>query len=95
MRVFSLKPLRNFWEQYPDSKLPLRVWFRVAEMAEWNNLSEVRATYPHADLVGDLTVFNIGGNKYRLIVDMDYQYKRVFVKAILTHSEYDQGDWKK
>jgi len=55
-------------------------------------ISSVDVVHTQSDV---LTVFNIGGNKYRLIVDMDYQYKRVFVKAILTHSEYDQGDWKK
>ena len=94
MRVFSLRTLRDFWERYPDAETPLKTWFRNAERAEWNNLSEVKTTYPHADLVGDFTVFNIGGNKYRLIVRVDYQYKRVFILAILAHSEYGQGDWK-
>ena len=94
MRVFSLRTLREFWEQHPEAETPLRTWFRNAERTEWNNLSEVKTTYPHADLVGNFTVFNIGGNKYRLIVRVDYQYKRVFIRAILTHPEYDQGDWK-
>jgi len=97
--VISLKPLRDFWSQYPDAEEPLRQWYRIATSARWHGLHDVRQDYPHADgvrtLGGDtLTVFNIGGNKYRLIVRIRYDYQLVNVRSALTHQEYDEGKWK-
>jgi len=94
MRVISLRTLREFWEIYPDAETPLRTWYRIALMEEWQNPSEVRGMFPHADSVGDLTVFNIGGNKYRLIVRIRYDFQLINIRAVLTHKEYDKGDWK-
>lgn len=99
MRVISLRTLREFWQKYPDAETPLRHWYRTAMHAEWSNLQDLRQTYPHADGVstdsGDtLTVFNIGGNKYRLIVRVRYDYQLINVRAVLTHNEYDSGSWK-
>ena len=98
MRVFSLRTLREFWEQHPDAETPLRAWHRLALKANWQTLAEVRSEISNADAVhtrsGVLTVFNIGGNKYRLIVRMRYEFQRIFIRAILTHEEYDEGKWK-
>ena len=99
MRVISLKPLREFWLKHPDAEGPLRAWYTVALAAEWHSLQEVRGTYAHADGVRNergetLTVFNIGGNKYRLVARIRYDYQLVNVRHVLTHSEYDQGQWK-
>lgn len=99
MRVISLKRLREFWEQHPDAEKPLRAWYRIVRGAEWRNLRDARATYPHADGVetysGEaLTVFNIGGSKYRLIVRIRYDYQLVNVRYVLTHVEYDRGMWR-
>jgi mRNA interferase HigB len=98
MRVISLKLLRDFWQRYPDAERPLRHWYKAALRADWQNLQEVRELYPHADGVTSaneiLTVFNIGGNKYRLIARIRYDYQLVNVRAVLTHREYDSGPWK-
>ncbi len=98
MRVISLRPLQGFWEQHPDAEEPLRQWYKTATHAEWSNLQDARADYPHADGVrtrgGTLTVFNIGGNKYRLIARIRYDYRLVNVRDVLTHEEYDRGTWK-
>ena len=99
MRVISLKVLRVFWEQHPDAQRPLRAWYSAALAAEWTSLADVRATFPHADGVkteaGEvLTVFNIGGNKYRLVVRIRYDFRLVNVRAVMTHAEYGRGDWK-
>ena len=72
MRVISLKLLRQFWEQYPDAERPLRQWYKTTLHAQWSSLQHAQRAYPHADGIrtrsGEtLTVFNIGGNKYRLI----------------------------
>lgn len=98
MRVISLRLLREFWERHPDAERPLRLWYRVALAAHWRSLRDVRATYPHADAVGagksTLTVFNIGGNKYRLVARIRYDYELVNIRRVLTHRDYDDGKWK-
>ena len=99
MRVTSLKRLRAFWEAYPDSEKPLRHWYRTALHARWESLQDARTDYPHADGIrtknsGTLTVFNVGGNKYRLIARIRYDYKLVNVRHVLTHTDYDNGAWK-
>lgn len=94
MRVFALKTLREFWEIYPDAEEPLRGWYRITDKATWQNIMETHNDFPHADAVGTCTVFNIGGNKYRLIAGVRYQKQRVYILHLLTHSEYDRENWK-
>jgi mRNA interferase HigB len=99
MRVISLKLLREFWEQHLDASRPLRQWYKIAVQAKWHSLQDVRRDYPHADGIqthsGEtLTVFNVAGNKYRLIVRIRYDYQLVNVRAVLTHQEYSKSVWK-
>lgn len=97
--MISLKPLREFWERHDDAEEPLRLWYKTATGGSWASLQDLRQTYPHADGVrtvsGDsLTVFNIGGNKYRLVARVRYDYQLINVRAVLTHKEYDEKKWK-
>jgi mRNA interferase HigB len=98
MRVISLKQLREFWAKHPDAERMLRRWYKETRQAMWQNLHEVRQTYPHADAVTaakeSLTVFNICGNKYRLVARIRYDYQLINVRAVMTHREYDAGKWK-
>ncbi len=99
MRVISLKPLREFWRRHPDAEKPLRLWYKTATAARWESFQAIRQTYPHADLVrtrvGEtMVVFNIGGNKYRLVARVRYDYALVNVRAVLAHAEYDAERWK-
>jgi mRNA interferase HigB len=94
MHVISEAPLRAFWVTHPDAETPLRAWLRVAEHAEWKQFAEIRRSYLGADQVGKFTVFNIGGNKYRLIVVIHFNRGKLYVRHVLTHHEYDRGDWK-
>jgi mRNA interferase HigB len=73
---------------------PLRRWANIVKESFWANPGELKAGFGAADFVGDLTVFNIGGNKYRLIAFVDYRRQIVYIKHILTHRQYDKGDWK-
>jgi mRNA interferase HigB len=73
----------------------VQIWFDTAAQADWKTLEDVRRTFPATDMVGDLAIFNIRGNNYRLIVRMVFRYKRIYIKEFLTHAEYDQGAWKK
>jgi mRNA interferase HigB len=93
VNVISRPRLREFTKKHPDAEEPLSAWFKRARKAEWQSLGEVKADYPHADLVGKCTVFNIGGNKYRLIVSINYRGQAIFIKNVLTHREYDRGGW--
>jgi mRNA interferase HigB len=95
MRVISRRTLREFWGKHPQAKTSLEAWYHVVHHAKWKSLVEVRHVYPHADLVGELTVFNIAGNHYRLITDIQYGRQIIYIQAILTHAEYDKGGWKR
>ena len=95
MHVISRKTLRLFWEQHPDSQMPLIRWFRIMEKSEFSSFPDLRRTFPSADKVGDLIVFNIGGNKYRLIASIHFNRNKVYIRHVLTHPEYDKGAWKK
>lgn len=99
VRVISLKRLRDFWERHPRSEAALRAWYKAVLGADWRSLQDVRVTYPHADGIrtgsGEaLTVFNIGGNTYRLVARIRFDYKLVNVWIVLTHAGYDKGTWK-
>lgn len=98
MRIIAKKMLLRFAQRYPDSREPLLRWYAVVEDAEWRDFVQVRTLFPHADQVGVgsgriATVFNIGGNKYRLIAAIHYNRQTVFVMRIYTHREYDKIDW--
>ena len=95
MRVISREPLRAFATEHKDSEIPLDDWYRTAKRAQWSSIVEVRKTYPHADAVGDLTVFNIGGNKYRLATSINYQSGCIYIRHVMTHEEYSREVWKK
>jgi mRNA interferase HigB len=85
MHVISEKPLREFWAIYPDAERPLRAWIKVAEHATWEKFADIRETYAKADQVGKFTVFDIGGNKFRLIVVVHFNRDKVYVRHVLTH----------
>ena len=95
MNVISKRGLFDKAAKHADANAALQVWFDTAVEAEWRNLEDVRKTFPSTDMVGDLAIFNIRGNRYRLIVRMEFRYKRIYIKEFLTHAEYSKGDWKK
>jgi mRNA interferase HigB len=95
MHVISRKALRQFWERYPDSKTALARWFKIVQQTGFRNFVELRAAFPTADKVDDWMVFNIGGNKYRLIASVHFNRGKVYIRHVLTHAEYDRGGWKK
>ncbi len=95
MHVISRKALRTFWDTHPESESPLRRWHTIMQSTEFVNLAAIGETFPSADAVNDLTVFNIGGNKFRLIASIHYNRRKVYVRHVLTHAEYDLGDWKR
>ncbi len=94
MHIISFRILREYAETHADSQEVLSNWYKVATKAQWSNLLEVQQVFPKAEAVGNFTVFNIKGNKYRLIVSIDYESQLIYIKYILTHAEYDRENWK-
>ncbi len=94
MRIISRKRLKEFWSNYPDSEKPLRVWFSICKKQNFDNFNDVKKIFSSADYFEDKIIFNIGGNKYRLIIQPQFKIKTFFIKAIYKHKEYDKGKWK-
>ena len=94
MHVISRKRLKSFCLSHADVCDALDDWFFTASKASWQNLTEVQMLYPKAEAVSNFTVFNIKGNKYRLISSINYKKQIVYVKYVLTHAEYDKDRWK-
>lgn len=91
MRKLALRTLRVFWENgHADAEQQLRAWFQIVEKMDWNSFSEVKATFPSVDFVGDKAIFNIKTNRYRLIAKVNFQSKHVLIRWIGTHAEYDR-----
>jgi mRNA interferase HigB len=95
MHVISRKRLKEAAEQHADLVGPLDAWFRIAKKAAWKSLGDVRKTFSSADSVGKWTVFNIKGNQYRLIAEINYTAGRIYIRHVLTHAGYDRGGWKR
>ncbi|MDJ0719639.1 MAG: type II toxin-antitoxin system HigB family toxin [Prochloraceae cyanobacterium] len=94
MHVITRKRLNEFVAKYPETKTALVQWYKLMKQSDFNSISELREIFPTADKVGKLTVFNIGGNKVRLIAAIHYNRKKVYIRAVLTHNEYDLDKWK-
>ena len=95
MHVISRKKLKDAAARHADLEAPLDAWFRITKKAAWRDLADVRRTFSSADGVGKWTVFNIKGNQYRLIAEINYGHGRLYIRHVLTHSEYSRGGWKR
>ena len=95
MHVLSRKKLKAAAARHSDLEGPLDAWFRIAKKATWKNLADVRKTFSSADAAGKWTVFDIKGNQYRLIAEINYAFRRIYIRHVLTHAEYDRGGWKR
>jgi len=92
-RIFAKSTLREFWEKYPDSEQYLKTWYDTAKNSDWKNPNEVKQSYSNASILNDRRiVFNIKGNRYRLIAKFNFEKQWVFIRFIGTHPEYDRID---
>ena len=95
MRVVAKKKLRDFWEKHEDCEQQLKAWYQEALKAAWTNPNEIKIEYPSASIIGnDRIVFNLKGNKYRLIVKINFDYQMVWIRFIGTHAEYSKVNAK-
>jgi mRNA interferase HigB len=99
VRIIKKSTVRGFWRTHPDARPFLECWLLIVHSADWQNLADVRRSYPHADAVkvasgNTVTVFNVAGNKYRLIVSIKYNFRMVYIRDFLTHATYSKDAWK-
>lgn len=95
INVIAPRTLRTFWEKHPEAQGLLRAWLKGMQKNSYRNLNDVRADYPSADLAtgkggSTLTIFNLGGNNFRLVVSISYNAQRVYIRHVMTHAEYDK-----
>ena len=99
MHVISRKALVGFWKIHPDAEAPLASWFKAASKGSFRSLADLKQTFKTVDYVTagrkGFYVFNIGGNKYRLIAALHFNTQKVFIRQVLTHAQYDKGQWKR
>lgn len=94
MHVITRKRLNEFSARFPDTHNALADWYRLMKQKNFSTIEDIRRIFPTADKVGKLTVFNIGGNKVRLVAAIHYNRRKIYIRAVLTHKEYDAGKWK-
>jgi mRNA interferase HigB len=94
MHIITRKRLNDFGALHPNAKSALQHWYGHMKMGSFRSFAELRTVFPNADQVGKLTVFDLGGNKVRLIAAIHYNRQKVYVRAVLTHDVYDRGSWK-
>ena len=94
MHIITRKRLLEFAQKHPDCAHALESWYRIIKLTNFNTFIELRRVFPSADQVEKFTVFNIGGNKIRLIAAIHYNIHRVYIRHVLTHAEYDKNKWK-
>jgi mRNA interferase HigB len=94
MRIISVKSLKDHWERpgREDSEQALKAWYAMAKEASWEHFAQLKQQFGSASAVGDRVVFNIGGNKYRLITYINYEFHTIYVRFVGTHREYDEVD---
>jgi len=95
MNVISLKKIKESVKKYADAKAPLLSWYHEASSVVWKNPQDIKNRYPSASFLdGNIVIFNIKGNRYRLVTKISYMYNTVLIKWISTHAEYDKKDFK-
>jgi mRNA interferase HigB len=94
MHVITRKRLNEFAEKYPETRTGLAQWYALAKRNSFSSFPNLKLMFSTADQVGKLTVFNVGGNKVRVITAIHYNRRRIYIRAVLTHEEYDRGRWR-
>ncbi len=95
MHIITRKRIQEFGTKHPDSETSLENWYRIVKKTQYNSFSELKQHFRSVDYVDGFVVFNIGGNKYRLIAAIHFNRKKVYIRHILTHQEYNRDKWKR
>lgn len=94
MRIISKKRIKVAGTEHPEWEPSLEAWYKITKKANWQHFLDIRKTFNTVDRVGECVIFDVGGNKCRLISWVNYRGKKVFIRKILNHADYDKGGWK-
>jgi mRNA interferase HigB len=94
VHIITRKRLIEFARKHPDARVPLNHWYSIVNKTDFASFADLKATFPSVDQVKNFTVFNIAGNKYRLILAIHYNRKKVYIRHVLTHAEYSRNQWR-
>ena len=94
MRIISPRALKIYWDEHPVAQEVLNDWYKKIKRIKAGTIVELRRTFPSADSVGNCVVFNVGGNNYRIITRINFRRGIVYIRFVLSHSDYDKGRWK-
>ena len=94
MRIVSRKAIREAAGEHSDWAASLNAWYKIARNADWKNFSEVRSSWRNSDVVGRFVVFDISHNRCRLIATIKFRWRMIYIRHILSHTEYDRRDWE-
>ena len=95
MHIISRKALVDFWLTHKDAEGPLRAWYSIGKSTNFETFAQLKRSFGSIDKVGKFTVFDIGGNKYRLIAVVHYNRRKIYIRYVLTHKQYEAGHWKR
>lgn len=95
MHIITHTRIITAQKRLPECAGALDLWYRLMKHGQYRNFAELKSVFPSVDKVGNVFVFNIGGNKLRIVAAVHFNRAKVFVRYVLTHEEYDRGDWKK
>ncbi|MGH9574700.1 MAG: type II toxin-antitoxin system HigB family toxin [Candidatus Acidiferrales bacterium] len=95
MRIVSRKMIREATARHSEWGASLNAWYKIAKNADWKNFADARNSWRNSDVVGQFVVFDISNNRCRLIATIEYKWKMVYIRAILSHAEYDDREWQK
>ena len=93
MHVISIRKLKQFWKEHPTSTASLRAWYTIVKRQEFESYQEIKAVFPSADRVEKFTIFDVGGNNFRIVAAVHYNRKKLYIREVFTHSDYDK--WNK
>jgi mRNA interferase HigB len=99
MRIITERKLRDFWQAAKGNERGarekvMREWIKTVKSADWQTFADIRKTFNHADILCTCTIFDVGGNKYRIIGKMAYRKHAIYIRFVLTHKEYDENTWQ-
>lgn len=94
MHIITKTPINEFVKKYPETQSALEKWYKIVETSNFLNFGELKKTFPSVDKYDKFTIFNVGGNKVRLVVAIHYNTGKIYIRHVLTHSEYDTDKWK-
>lgn len=95
MRVIAKSTLKSFWEKHADSEIPLKTWLKIVEKSDWKDSHDVKLIYADVSVIGsNRLVFNIKGNRYRIVVYVVFKFQKMFIRFVGTHQQYDHIDVK-